>query len=171
MRIQSPELNSEQDKYIAVIYDLGIQFLCALNFWAFNQRIIQLPLAAADYAIPNYKYKYDLPSDMENMVNVFNDNYIEKNYTIIGSSLYANYNPLYLRYSSNSYPNDNLPIHFANCLAFFIAKEAAPVFGQINLLPGLIQQYEQALGDARLVEQRNLPTPLIDSNYYLAARL
>jgi len=116
-----------------------------------------------------YKYKYNLPADLNGIYAIYNKSYIERDYKLVGYNLYSNVFPLDCQYTSSDL-STSYPPHFANCLSYWLSKELCVAMGSSSSQPLLIKLYEESLQQAKLVNGKDKPSPTYISDYYSSAR-
>lgn len=150
-------------------YTINEQLLLSMEYWNFSQVVTTLGLVSDTFELYNYKYKYNLPTNMANLYSIYYQTLQDRYYRVLGNFLYSNYNPLQCQYT-NAESLEAYPVHFANCLSYLLATKLCVAYGSANSQPSLVQLYQGALREARLINGKDIPSVNYHMNYYSSVR-
>jgi len=119
-------------------------------------------LAAQPDDLTNYKFAYQLPSDMIRLWAIFP----HSDYTIVGGLLYSNANELLGRYVFEQ-DETQLPPHFTKALEYRLASDFAQLITESTSKSEFFEKkYLQAIAMARTIDSQQKPqVPIIDSPF------
>ena len=119
-------------------------------------------LAAQPDDLTNYKFAYQLPSDMIRLWAIFP----HSDYTIVGDLLYSNANELLGRYVFEQ-DETQLPPHFTKALEYRLASDFAQLITESTSKSEFFEKkYLQAIAMARTIDSQQKPqVPIIDSPF------
>lgn len=151
-------------------YDLAVQKVLSKDFWTFAQVINNLGGVLNSSSQLGYKYMYYVPSDMCRLFKIFNNNIIDRDYTIIGNIIHSNLDAAKIQYTSIN-PLNSYPVHFADCVSYYLATLLCVTLGSPNSQGTLYNLYLEKLSEAHLLNSQDVPSPKYISNYYRRSRL
>lgn len=131
-----------------------VKFCLTEGLW--NFATVTTSLAESGSPIPGWQYRFSKPTGWLRTISISTtaEFYSEARYHDEGGKLYANYNPLYIRYLSSTYGQDseapNWPELFCRVLAYRLAYECADVVtGDPNRSTKLFNDYKMVLSSAK----------------------
>lgn len=169
LAIGDSELLSSSQTIIDLKYKVLYQQLASIQYWNFLQTITDLGFISDTYELYGYKFKYIKPSNSGNIYSIFSKNIIDNDYRILGNYIYSNMVGAKCQYT-NLDEFENVPTHFANCLTYLLASQLCLTLGKSESQPTLIQLYNEALREAKLIEGKDIPSIKFHNNYYSNAR-
>ncbi len=163
-------LKSSPDSSLELKYKISYQQLASMEYWNFLQTINTLGVISDNHELFGFKYKYLKPTNAANIFSIFNNNKIDRDYKVIGEFIYANLDEAKCQYTVLDDPF-SLPSYFANCLIYLLASQLCLSLGSSSSQPSLIQQYQESLREARLINGKDVPSLKYTNNYYSRARI
>lgn len=155
-----------------LIYENLIKQSLSRYEWGFAVQTIKLEdrIELNDY---KFKYSYTLPLDFVVLLNIFtnkNENFSIKEYRLLGKTIDANENDLYLKYIKRI-DTENFPSYFIEYLRVKIAFELCfTLTGDTDLLKILSEKEKFEYKNAVNIDSMQRPSRIIKNSPYITAR-
>lgn len=158
------QTNFDADSDIQLWYDIVKKFVLGEHWWTFTKTIVPLNLLLT--TVPNYRYMYQLPTD----IGMIWDVHPHAKYEIYNGNLVSDSNPLSLIYSSIIY-GDNFDSLLGMTISTFLAKEISSV-RKMNpeLTMSLAKEAEVLLDRAISSDSALISSLTLRSNRYIDVR-
>lgn len=156
--------NNDLRSILAVYNDMRDDVLSRFS-WGFATKFVTL---AKDIVSPAWGYSnvYTLPIDNVLVVALQDSSdpmAYDTDYEVVGSCIYTDAQPVYLRYISNAVDESKWPIYFREVLALRIAYEVCLQSSKVpNLYESLVQMFIAEYERATYLDMRNSNAPKKD---------
>lgn len=152
------------------VYTPTLKTVLALHDWNFALKRVKLNQLATNDQSDLWAYAYQEPNDIVKIESLrdANDNKID--YEEFGNVIYANKNPVYLRYVYYVEGMETkFPPYFVNVLVYrLLMNICLPLQGNASLFQGYVALYEKALAEARGLDSIRGRKPVVNNSKWLA---
>lgn len=150
----------------ANLYDSIAEFELSKFRWSFAQRKAVLALTTETPKDQEWRYIYQLPTDLISIYKV----YPNTNFEIIGKKLHTNGNPVTIQYTANV-PESEWPPYFVKMMEYALAKDfATSIRDNASARQEMSQEYVVASRMARNTDSQGRTQVAIQSNPFVEVR-
>lgn len=171
--VEKPDFVQSDDNAVRIVndqYEHYLSLAIASNQWNFF--IARKGLERED-AEGKYRYKYELPEDMEILNNPYSDDkysYVISDFETVGGYLYTNSQKCYIEYR-RKVCEDMLAPYFVEFFRLYMAYNLCMlVTGDSNLEQSLHLRWMDALNQARALDYAQKATRILDTGVYTGVR-
>ena len=145
----------------ANLYESSYLSMLSSHRWNFATKKATLSRLAEE-PTNEYKYKYQLPADLVNLITT----YPRSTYRILGDNLFSDYPTCEIDYIFKV-TEDKFPAYFITSFEYYLAsKLAIPVTEDLNKADMMVQLYDKESRKARYADSQSEPqVPILDDPY------
>lgn len=169
--VEFPNFDDDNDNAVNAInnqynhiYSLALQ---SFN-WSFSERSKELDVR--NDVEGEYKYRYNLPSDLLFLRAIYNNNMLVKNYKLVSDKLYSNDESLKIDYTVQVC-EETLPAYFVDYLKYKLAKTLCNnITGDNNLLQILTNNEALSFAQAKNIDIMQRPVRFLNTGTFVDVR-
>ena len=170
--VERPDFIQSDDNAVKIIndqYEHYFSLAIASNKWNFFTSQKELTRADTD---GKYKYKYELPEDLEILNNVYADKYdhCNMNYEMYDKHIFTNTEKCYIEYRKKVCEATLAP-YFVEYFRLYMAYNLCQLItGDSNLEQSLFSRYQMAFNQARALDNMQKKPKILNSGIYADVR-
>jgi hypothetical protein len=169
-RVTAPGDEKETARLLLALYDQTLDYMLEQHPWSFAKDSVELAESGTTIEADGWDYKYALPVKFLQVVSINNTDAFYKQivpYEIIGTDLYCNENPAYLKYIQRETVVGRFSAKFFNAFCYALSRDAAKVLtSETGLLDIINQKAEQSLAEAKAMDGRKKVLPKVARNQF-----
>lgn len=170
--VERPDFIQSDDNAVKIIndqYEHYFSLAIASNKWNFFTSQKELTRADTD---GKYKYKYELPEDLEILNNVYADKYdhCNMNYEMYDKHIFTNTEKCFIEYRKKVCEATLAP-YFVEYFRLYMAYNLCQLItGDSNLEQSLFSRYQMAFNQARALDNMQKKPKILNSGIYADVR-
>ena len=171
--VERPDFVQSDDNAVRIVnnqYEHYLSLCISMNKWNFFTT--QTELTRSDNT-GKFKYKYELPDDVELVNNVYTDNKYKRampNFEMYGGYIYSDYDKCFLDYRRKVCEQALAPYfieYFRLYMAYALCQN---ITGDVNLEQSLMQKAQYAFEQAKALDNLQKPVKILDSGVFAEVR-